>query len=122
MLNRYRNTLREKRPLPFSVFRDHDRREVEDSFGRLHDPDSLPDEAAQRCERAALVRSCIEALPAKQQQVIHLRFYVDNSLRGIAAALGCSVGTVKSRLFHALEKLRGMNALSEQRRNPKEEV
>ena len=122
MLNRYRNTVREKRPLPFSAFREDDRREVEGSSGRLADPDSLPDEAAQRRERDALLRSCIEALPAKQQQVIHLRFYVDDSLGGIAAALGCSVGTVKSRLFNALDKLRCMNALGEQRGNPKEEV
>jgi RNA polymerase sigma-70 factor (ECF subfamily) len=122
LLNRYRNTLRERRPLPFSAFREHNRHEMEDSFGRLADPDSLPDEAAQRHERAALMRTCIEALPAKQQQVIHLRFYVDDSLGGIAAALGCSVGTVKSRLFHALDKLRGMTALSEQRGNPKEEI
>ena len=122
MLNRYRNTMRERRPLPFSAFREHDRHEVEDSFGQLTDPDSLPDEAAQQREQAALLRSCIEALPAKQQQVIHLRFYVDDSLGGIAAALGCSVGTVKSRLFHALDKLRDMSALSEQRGNPTEEV
>ena len=122
MLNRYRNTVREKRPLPFSAFREDDRREVEGSSGRLADPDSLPDEAAQRRERDALLRSCIEALPAKQQQVILLRFYVDDSLGGIAAALGCSVGTVKSRLFHALDKLRGMNALNEQRGNPTKEV
>ena len=122
LLNRYRNTVRERHPLPFSAFREQDRHELKDGFGRLADPDSLPDEAAQRRERAALVRSCIEALPAKQQQVIHLRFYVDDSLGGIAAALGCSVGTVKSRLFHALDKLRGMNALSEQRANLKEKV
>jgi hypothetical protein len=32
-------------------------------------------------------------------RVIHLRFYMDDSPEGIAAALGCSVGTVKSRLF-----------------------
>jgi len=122
LLNRYHNTVRERRPVPFSAFPEQDRHEFEHNFGRLADPDSLPDEAAQRRERAALVRSCIEALPAKQQQVIHLRFYVDDSLGGIAAALGCSVGTVKSRLFHALDKLRGMNALSEQRGNLREEV
>jgi RNA polymerase sigma-70 factor (ECF subfamily) len=114
LLNRYRNTVRERRPLPFSAFPEHDRQEFEDGFGRVADTDSLPDEAAQRLEQAALVRRCIEALPAKQQQVIYLRFYVDDSLGGIAAALGCSVGTVKSRLFHALDKLRGMNALNEQ--------
>jgi RNA polymerase sigma-70 factor, ECF subfamily len=122
LLNRYRNTVRERRPLLLSDFKEHDRNEVEDSLGRLADPDSLPDEKAQRRERASLLRSCLEALPAKQQQVIHLRFYVDDSLGGIAAALGCSVGTVKSRLFHALDKLRGMNALNEQWENSKEEV
>jgi RNA polymerase sigma-70 factor (ECF subfamily) len=122
LLNRYRNTVRERRPMPFSALREDDRNEFEDRFGRLADPDTLPDEEAQRRERASLLRSCIEALPAKQQQIIHLRFYVDDSLGGIAAALGCSVGTVKSRLFHALDNLRGMNALSEQRDNPQEQM
>ena len=122
LLNRYRNTVRQRRPLPFSCFPEQDRHQFEDSFSRLADPDSLPDEAAQRREQAALVRKCIEALPAKHQQVIHLRFYVDDSLEGIAAALGCSVGTVKSRLFHALEKLRAMKLLSQQWGNLKEKV
>jgi|SRR5208283_2348842 len=122
LLNRYRNTVRERRPLPFSAFRGDDRQEVEDGFGRLADPDSLPDEEAQRREQASLLRSCIEALPAKQQQIIHLRFYVDDSLGGIAAALGCSVGTVKSRLSHALDKLRGMNTLRAQSGSPKKKV
>ena len=122
LLNRYRNTVRARRSLRLSAWPEHDRHEFEEGFGRLIDPDSLPDVAAQHRERAALVRSCIEALPTKQQQVIYLRFYVDDSLGGIAVALGCSVGTVKSRLFHALDKLRGMNALSEQRGNLREKV
>ena len=114
LLNRYRNTVREKRPLPFSDFADHDQNEPASALGRLPAHESLPDEAAQRQEDAALMQQCIAALPAKHQQVIHLRFYVDDSLGGIAAALGCSVGTVKSRLFHALDKLRAMSALREQ--------
>ena len=81
--------------------------EPANTLGQLPAHESLPDEAAQRREEAALVQQCVAALPAKHQQVIHLRFYVDDSLEGIAAALGCSVGTVKSRLFHALDKLRG---------------
>ena len=113
LLNRYRNTLRQKRPMPFSAFPARDQQELHDSIGQLVDRESLPDEAAVGREQAALVQRCIQALPAKHQQVIHLRFYVDDSLEGIAAALDCSLGTVKSRLFHALDKLRGMNALSE---------
>ena len=57
------------------------------------------------------MRACIQALPTKHQRVIYLRFYVDDSLEAIAAALDCSVGTVKSRLFRALDKLRTMNSL-----------
>ena len=64
------------------------------------------------------MRACIQLLPAKQQQVVYLRFFADDSLEGIAVALGCSVGTVKSRLFHALDKLRGMNALNSQFSDP----
>jgi RNA polymerase sigma-70 factor (ECF subfamily) len=113
LLNRYRNTVRQKRPMPFSAFPARDQEGLQGSMSQLADQASLPDEAAQRREQAVLVQQCIQALPAKHQQVIHLRFYVDDSLEGIAAALDCSVGTVKSRLFHALDKLRGMNALSE---------
>jgi RNA polymerase sigma-70 factor, ECF subfamily len=113
LLNRYRNTVRQKRPMPFSAFKARDQAGLQDSMSQLADQGSLPDEAAQRREQAVLVQQCIQTLPAKHQQVIHLRFYVDDSLDGIAAALGCSLGTVKSRLFHALDKLRSMHALSE---------
>ena len=52
------------------------------------------------------MRQAVEALPQKHQQVVLLRFFEDASLPEIAALLGCSVGTVKSRLHYALEKLR----------------
>ena len=111
LLNRYRNALRANRLRPAFTPGERD----QDSAGNLPDHAAPPDQAIELREQAVLVRQCVQALPVKHQQVIYLRFYVDDSLEGIAAALGCSVGTVKSRLFHALDKLRKMNAFSAQR-------
>ena len=122
LLNRYRNTVRAKRAVPQSSLAGHDLKEFQDSIHNITDQGASPDQAAQLREQAALVRSCIQALPPKHQQVIYLRFYVDDSMESIAAALGCSVGTVKSRLFHALDKLRGMNALGAQSEHLKTNV
>ena len=108
LLNRYRNTLRGNRAVPFSALPAD---WLEQSPDCMTAAAAWPDQAAQHQEEAALLQSCVAALPARHQQVIHLRFYLGESLDGIAAALGCSVGTVKSRLFHALDKLRGMNLL-----------
>ena len=112
LLNRYRNTLREKRPMPFTSLADPEGSELEDPVERLADPRAWPDEAAAARDQAALMRKCVASLPPKHQQAIYLRFFVDDSIEGIAAAMGCSVGTVKSRLFNALEKLRAMKDLS----------
>jgi RNA polymerase sigma factor (sigma-70 family) len=112
LLNRYRNSIRENRLRPAFTHGARNQDEFEKHTGNLADHAARPDQVVELREQAALVWKCIAMLPAKQQQVIYLRFDVDNSLEGIAAALGCSVGTVKSRLFHALDKLRGMNALN----------
>lgn len=59
------------------------------------------------------VRVAVAALPWKQRAVIVLRFFDDLSERDTAAALGCSVGTVKSRLSRALAALRGSGLLTD---------
>jgi RNA polymerase sigma-70 factor (ECF subfamily) len=48
-------------------------------------------------------------LPEEQRLVVEMRFFAEASLDEIAAALGCPLGTVKSRLHYALENLRLMN-------------
>jgi RNA polymerase sigma-70 factor (ECF subfamily) len=111
LLNRYRMGLRKKRPIAFSMWPGAEQEQMQVAMEKLPDDAASPDEAAQHQEQAAVLRECIEALPAKYQQVIYLRFYVDDSLEGIAAALGCSIGTVKSQLFRALDKLRAMRAI-----------
>ena len=67
-----------------------------------------PAEVATQNEIFVQLRRCVERLPDKHRQIILLRFFEDASLPDMATVLGCSVGTVKSRLHHALEKLRKM--------------
>jgi RNA polymerase sigma-70 factor (sigma-E family) len=54
-------------------------------------------------------------LPMRQRAVLVLRYFEDLSIDETAAALDCSVGTVKSQTHHALNRLRellGDDALS----------
>jgi RNA polymerase sigma-70 factor (ECF subfamily) len=113
LIHRHRNSLRKHWPTPFSWLFDADRRKSEDFLDRSADPAPDPGANAQQAEQAVRVLRSLEALPARQREVVYLRFYADESLQGIAGALGCSVGTVKSRLFHGLERLRRMKALAE---------
>ena len=107
LFNRYRNKLRARRPIPFSDLMEHEREGIEDRPESADD--SSPARAAQEHEQQALVRQSLETLPRKQQQVIYLRFFAGESLESIAGALGCSVGTVKSRLFYGMERMRTMH-------------
>jgi RNA polymerase sigma-70 factor (ECF subfamily) len=110
LLNRYRNVRREKRPVSFSALSPGEHESARTTSKQLIDSAFQPDEAAARRERDRRLHESLRRLSPKHRQVIHLRYFVDDSLDGIAAALNCSVGTVKSRLFHALEKLRTIHA------------
>jgi RNA polymerase sigma-70 factor (ECF subfamily) len=61
--------------------------------------------AAER--RAALVQA-LRRLPVKDREVIVCRFFLDLSEDETVAMLGLPRGTVKSRTFRALAKLRGL--------------
>ncbi len=68
-----------------------------------------PDRFAEASEDARRVRQAVANLPEEHRTVVELRFFAAAKLDEIAAALDCPLGTVKSRLHHALEKLRQMN-------------
>ena len=110
LLNLHRNVRRQKHPVPLAGLGDSDRESAVRLIDDRPDGGLPPDQTAAIDDRAAFLWRCLEQLPPKHREVIYLRFYVDDSLEGIAAALGCSVGTVKSRLFHAIERLRAMKA------------
>jgi RNA polymerase sigma-70 factor (ECF subfamily) len=105
LLNRHRNGLRKKRPVPISSLSLEFQAGVRRSLDQIIDSIRPPDLAAEQMERDALLHQSLHQLPPKHREVIHLRFFADDSLAGIAVALNCSIGTVKSRLFHALKKL-----------------
>lgn len=110
MMNRYKNVRRQSRnqPIALSDLHGSDREGAERMMNNLADTAPMPDQMTLVTERAVRLRAGLNRLSDKHRTVIYLRFYVDDSLDGIASALGCSVGTVKSRLFNALEKLRGI--------------
>lgn len=110
LIHRHRNSLRKKWARPFS-FLFASEAEEEAFVGKLADPSPPPGTELERGEQARRILRSLDRLPAKQREVVYLRFYAEDSLEGIAAALGCSVGTVKSRLFHGLERLRKMKSL-----------
>ena len=110
LLHRYQKSVRRARSRPIalawlSLFEARDFSERQENIAA---PEPSPAEAAAQNETFARLRQCIELLPEKHARVILLRFFEDASLPDMAAVLGCSVGTVKSRLHHALEKLRKM--------------
>jgi RNA polymerase sigma-70 factor (sigma-E family) len=55
-----------------------------------------------------LLRQALARLPARQREVLMLRYYEDLSEAEIAKRLGCAPGTVKSSAARALRALRDM--------------
>jgi RNA polymerase sigma-70 factor (sigma-E family) len=72
--------------------------------------DELPEEPAADPvpdrELHEVVRRAIDRLPRRMRAAVLLRYYDDMSEPEVAAALGVSVGTVKSTVARAMAKLR----------------
>jgi RNA polymerase sigma-70 factor (ECF subfamily) len=64
--------------------------------------DSPPPES----DRLDGLRTVIDTLPEHHREVVFMRFLDSMSLNEIALALGIALGTVKSRLHHAIATLR----------------
>ncbi|HTG45769.1 MAG TPA: RNA polymerase sigma factor [Verrucomicrobiae bacterium] len=108
MMHRHYDWLRRLRIRAFSPF-------PEPTEETLAEEAPNPSETTADLERAWLMRQCLDQLPARQRVIVYLRFYGGESLEGIAAIAQCSLGTVKSRLFHGLERLAKMQKLKELR-------
>ena len=110
LLHRYQKSVRRARSRPvalawLSLFETRDLSKGRKTSRRrnFHPPRPRP-----KMKLSLNYANALSRLSKKHARVILLRFFEDASLPDMAAVLGCSVGTVKSRLHHALEKLRKM--------------
>jgi RNA polymerase sigma-70 factor (ECF subfamily) len=101
--NQVLRRLERERPFAASLDEDDGREAADDA----HDarPDPLSELA--RAETVASVRQAVLALPAHYREVVVLCELQEMSYAEAACALGCAVGTVRSRLHRARSLLVG---------------
>jgi RNA polymerase sigma-70 factor (ECF subfamily) len=104
-VNLCRDRLRRKRLVPFLPL------EVRDENGA--DPLAAVPSTEPNAERVAMARQAVNRLhgevsrlPRRQQEVFALRFFAELDLGDIATALGVDVGTVKTHLHRAVQRVR----------------
>ncbi len=65
-----------------------------------------PSQEGSRNEFLEKVEACLESLEPSHRRILSMRSVLDQSYEEIASALGINVGTVKSRIARARERLR----------------
>ncbi|MBI2170738.1 MAG: sigma-70 family RNA polymerase sigma factor [Chloroflexi bacterium] len=79
---------------------------AQDSLVHLDTSSDSPLMGAQKAQEAETVRKALETLPAEQRTVITLAYYQGLSQSEIATRLKQPLGTVKTRMRLAIQKLR----------------
>ncbi|MEW6996730.1 RNA polymerase sigma factor [Colwelliaceae bacterium BS250] len=69
--------------------------------------DSCPEYDMQQSQQALALVTAMKLLPINQRTVVELKFFQHFTFEEISQQLGVSSNTVKSRLYSALDKLKG---------------
>jgi RNA polymerase sigma-70 factor (ECF subfamily) len=78
-----------------------------EAFDEPEEPER-PDHALVAVEREKLVRAALTQLSSEQMRVVELSFFEGKPHGEIASSLGVPLGTVKSRLRLAMQRLRSL--------------
>lgn len=95
------------------AFRKENRPEIDpDDPALVPEPEKPADDVLYAGQRAAQVRDALAGLPEDQRRVVQLSFYEDLTHAEIAQRLDLPLGTVKSRIRLAFQRIR--NSLGEE--------
>jgi RNA polymerase sigma-70 factor (ECF subfamily) len=83
-------------------------REIDPASKTVPKTEPLPHQAMERDEIRARIDKAIGQLSPEHRAVILMKEIDDMQYHEIAEALGCSIGTVMSRLFYARKKLQSL--------------
>ena len=83
-------------------------KEIDPASRTVPKADALPHERMERKEIRARIDAAIQQLSPEHRAVILMKETEDMQYHEIAEALGCSIGTVMSRLFYARKKLQNL--------------
>jgi RNA polymerase sigma-70 factor, ECF subfamily len=83
-------------------------KEIEPSSRTAPKADPLPHERMERSEIRARIDNAIAQISPEHRAVILMKEIEEMQYHEIAEALGCSIGTVMSRLFYARKKLQNL--------------
>ena len=77
----------------------------EDAAAEIADDDDDPEVTAQKRDKAAALRRCLEGLSNEHREIVDLVYYQEKSVGEVAEIVGIPENTVKTRLFYARKKL-----------------
>jgi len=83
-------------------------KEIDPASKTAPKPDALPYETMERSDIRTRIDKAIAQLSPEQRAVILMKEIDEMQYHEIAEALGCSIGTVMSRLFYARKKLQSL--------------
>jgi RNA polymerase sigma-70 factor (ECF subfamily) len=70
------------------------------------DPD--PGDRVLRQQQRDMIGRALDALSVEQRAVVEMTYFLGYSCRDVAEVMGCPVDTVKTRMFYARKRLRGL--------------
>ena len=83
-------------------------KEIDPASRTVPKADALPHQKMERQEIRARIEAAIAQLTPEHRAVILMKEMEDMQYHEIAESLGCSIGTVMSRLFYARKRLQNM--------------